>query len=186
MSSSKLTVRLITILSTLINKALGKYSINQYNYTNSPSTNLHNEKTASSNVDVTNKSALKLIHAARMMKANQKSTDGSVSNNASPTIMKIDSDEQEFIENVRIRIPTPLSILCSLIPSQKSKNVQKAGVHSLCKTILVDTIVIWKNASAGNNEENIEQSLKSICESAFECLVILLDDSYDEGKITLM
>ncbi len=81
---------------------------------------------------------------------------------------------EKFVHNVKQRIPFPLTILCHLIPTHASTKVRKAGVQFLCKCILVDTYMVWRG------EEY--DGLDSLRQSAFACLMIMLDDKNNQGK----
>ncbi len=95
---------------------------------------------------------------------------------------EISVGEKKFIKSVRERTAVPLSILCKLIPSQKSMQVQKTGMLSLCRAILVDTCRTWTlDADSGDNE--MERGLVALRESALECIIIMLDDHHGGGKM---
>lgn len=177
-------MQLIASLSVLIIKALANYTTERLRESNTP-VRMNSEETLCINASSTDQSATKLLNAARMMKTSKTLTDTSTEKNQNSTSNRINESERAFIEQVRRRIPIPLSILFKLIPSQKSVHVRKASVLLLCKAILVDTFETW-TVDVSNIDDDLSNSLKLIRDSAFECLMILLDDSHTEGKMIPM
>ncbi len=92
-----------------------------------------------------------------------------------------------FVKNVKQKIPFPLTILFKLIPTHSSIKVRLAGLEMLCKCILVDTFTFWDddmdiNYPTGDSGSGFHNALQ---ESAFECLMVMMDDYYKEGTTKL-
>lgn len=179
----------MSVLALLLSKTLSKYSKGRNDQVQKLSSHQNEKTSVSSDCISSSESFVKLMKRAATQNTKGEQSQSSKNIESISTVVektstynKISANEIMFIQNVRERIAIPLSILCKLIPSQKSIPVQKTGILSLCKTILVDTFMTWNVGLQNENvDDDLGNSMKLLHESAFECVITMLDDCHEEG-----
>ena len=196
-SSPKLAVRYIKVLSLLLNKTL---TTPQSKESDSIREDKNLISDAPNGIEVSTKKFMVAISNIKTKTKNNNIINNSkeaFDNDTESTLPRNGDNDGDnsrrtdeinvFIENVKQRIPFPLSVLCKLISTHKLTKVRVAGIQFLCKCILVDTFAIWEehHDESDNEERELNHSSKSLVENAFECLVIMMDDTNPEGKSIL-